>query len=137
MKRVVLDTNVLVSALLKSDGNERQVLRLGLSGRIQLLVSDPIFEEYRAVLPRPRFKLTASDVSETLERLRDVAEQIVPSVTLAASVDPADNRFLECAESGHADYLVTGNKRHFPPRWKNARIVAARELLRFIVPKRP
>jgi predicted nucleic acid-binding protein len=48
--------------------------------------------------------------------------------------DPADNRFLECAEAGKADYIVTGNKRDFPSKWRQTQIVNSRELLEWIVP---
>jgi predicted nucleic acid-binding protein len=49
--------------------------------------------------------------------------------TLTASPDEADNRFLECTEAGGADFLVTGNKKHFPKRWKTTEVVNTRELL--------
>jgi predicted nucleic acid-binding protein len=49
--------------------------------------------------------------------------------------DPADNRFIECAEGAKADYLVTGNKRHFPKRWRQTTVVNARELLEWVVPE--
>lgn len=54
---------------------------------------------------------------------------IVPAITLAVSPDERDNRFLECAESAGADFLVTGNRRHFPAVWKTTRIVSTRELI--------
>ncbi len=54
---------------------------------------------------------------------------------VSISPDPADNRFLECAEAAQADYLVTGNKRHFPERWGKTVVVNARELLEMISPK--
>jgi predicted nucleic acid-binding protein len=52
---------------------------------------------------------------------------VVPTHTVSASSDEADNRFLECAEVARADYLVTGNKKHFPHRWKTTEVVNARE----------
>jgi predicted nucleic acid-binding protein len=57
--------------------------------------------------------------------------------TLSVSPDEADNRFLECAGEAQADYLVTGNKRHFPKRWKSTQVVNARELLELIGVKLP
>jgi predicted nucleic acid-binding protein len=45
------------------------------------------------------------------------------------SVDETDSRFLECAEEGKADFLITGNTRHFPTHWKRTLVVTARELL--------
>jgi len=68
----------------------------------------------------------------SLHLIRKHAATIVPKRTLSASPDEADNRFLECAEEAQADYLVTGNKRHFPTRWKNTKIVNAREFLELI-----
>ena len=56
---------------------------------------------------------------------------------LAVAVDPADNKFLECAETASAEYLITGNKRHFPAASKGTRILNAKELLSLIVPDIP
>jgi uncharacterized protein len=55
-----------------------------------------------------------------------------PSNVLTVASHEPDNRFLECAESAKADFLVTGNKRHFPNVWKSVRVVNARELLTLI-----
>ena len=57
-----------------------------------------------------------------------------PRRTLTVTRDPADNRFLECAEASKADYLVTGNRRHFPKEWRQTQIVNARELLEWTIP---
>jgi uncharacterized protein len=54
---------------------------------------------------------------------------VEPMMTITECSDEPDNRFLECAETAEADYLVTGNKRHFPERWKSTRIVNTRQLL--------
>ena len=133
--RVVLDTNVLVSGLLKPEGNERRVLRLGLSAtRMTLLLSPAIMREYEAVLPRPRLKLTASDVSQTLSAIRAAGEWVEPNLTLRVTKDEPDNRFLECAAAGQAAYIVTGNARHFPRRYKRIQIVQARRLLELLAP---
>ena len=133
--RVVLDTNVLVSGLLKSDGNERRVLRLALSARrITVLLSPAIMLEYEAVLPRPRLRLTASEVSQTLHALRAAATWVEPDFTLKVTKDEPDNRFLECAVAGQAAYIVTGNARHFPRHYKGIWVVQARRLLELLAP---
>jgi len=54
-------------------------------------------------------------------------------MTKSAATDPDDNCFLECAEAAGADYLITGNKRHFLARWKNSKIVNTREFLDTLV----
>ena len=127
--RVVLDTNVVVSALLKRDGWESQVLRLGLAGKFQLCVSPAVLAEYALVLPRLRLKLQPKEIDHTLSNLRGSSRFVHPVRTLDVSRDEADNRFLECAEAAEADYLVTGNAKHFPARWKSTRIVNARLLI--------
>jgi predicted nucleic acid-binding protein len=53
---------------------------------------------------------------------------------VSAAADSDDNKFLECAEAANADYLVTGNKRHFPRAWKVTRVVNARELIELLIP---
>jgi putative PIN family toxin of toxin-antitoxin system len=132
--RVVLDTNVVVSAHLNSEGYERHVLDLVLAGKLQLGVSEAILGEYEGVLRRPRFRLSSRQVSRTMRLLRDASQIVTPHRELTFTRDPADNRFLECAETAKADYLVTGNKRHFPKQWRQTLVVNARELLEWIIP---
>jgi predicted nucleic acid-binding protein len=48
--------------------------------------------------------------------------------------DPDDNKFLECADAGRADYLVTGNQRHFPRFWKNTKVITSREFIGIVAP---
>jgi len=132
--RVVLDTNVVVSAHLNSEGYERHVLDLVLAGKLHLVVSPQILEEYEGVLRRPKFGIERRQVRRSLGLLRAAARVVRPHRQLKVTRDPADNRFLECAEAGKADYIVTGNKRHFPGKWRQTQIVNARELLEWIVP---
>jgi putative PIN family toxin of toxin-antitoxin system len=126
---VVLDTNVLVSAHLSPLGLEYRVFNLALDRRLLLFVSVPILLEYETVLRRPKFPILPGKVTESLAQIRQNSTHIVPTSTLSVSPDERDNRFLECAESAGADYLVTGNRRHFPAVWKTTRIVSARELV--------
>ena len=133
--RVVLDTNVVVSALLKPDSLEDQVLRLGLAGRLRICLSAKIVAEYALVLPRPKFKLQPDEVKQALARLRAASTMFSPVRTLGVSKDDPDNRYLECAEAAKADYLVTGNKRHFPKEWRQTVVANAREFLEWVVPE--
>jgi predicted nucleic acid-binding protein len=59
---------------------------------------------------------------------------VVPSRRLEVSSDPDDNRFPECADADRADYLVTGNLRHFPRFWKKTKIITPRELIGLVAP---
>jgi putative PIN family toxin of toxin-antitoxin system len=129
MPRVVLDTNVVLSALLRPGGLEDLIFKLTLAGKLQLCISPPILAEYAEVLPRPKFKLPAADVELTLAKIREAAIMLHPTGTLPISSDEADNRFLECAETADADFLVTGNTRHLPRVHKKTRIVTSRKLL--------
>lgn len=132
MIKVVLDTNVIVSAHIKPDGLERAVLNLALAGKVELCMSGAIFSEYDLVLHRSKLNIESTWADASLQLIRKHAITVVPKRPLAASPDEADNRFLECAEEAQADYLVTGNKRHFPTGWKNTKIVNAREFLELI-----
>jgi putative PIN family toxin of toxin-antitoxin system len=135
MIRVVIDTNVLVSANIKTKGSEARVLDLVATGRLQLYISQPILSEYQGVLTRPKLRLDPKRVQASLDLIHSASIVIEPQISLAVSPDEPDNRFLECAEAAQADYLVTGNKRHFPKQWQTAEIVNARELLERITPQ--
>jgi putative PIN family toxin of toxin-antitoxin system len=133
--RVVLDTNVIVSAHLNSEGYERSVLDLAHSGKLRMFVSEAILREYESVLRRPKFHLNTLHVSRSLRLVRAAARVVAPYGRLNVAREPGDNRFLECAEAAKADYLVTGNKRHFPKQWRQTLIVNARELLEWTIPE--
>jgi putative PIN family toxin of toxin-antitoxin system len=132
MIRLVLDTNVLVSANLNDEGLESLVVALALNRKTEICLSAAILDEYRRVLLYPRLKFVPSEVARFLTRLRGSSIMVAPARTLSVSSDEPDNRFLECAETAGADFLVTGNKKHFPKRWKTTRVVTARELFGLI-----
>ena len=131
---LVIDTNVLVSANLNADGLEAVVVALALNGKIQMHVSGPILAEYERVLFYPRLKFKPAQVRKVLATLRSCAALLTPVKVVTACRDEPDNRFLECAEAAGAEFLVTGNKRHFPQRWKTTRVANAREVLALIGP---
>jgi uncharacterized protein len=126
---VILDTNVVVSALLNDEGREATVVDLAVTGAVRLFASDDILSEYEETLSQPKFPLDPDTVKRALDSLRAVAVIVEPMEQLAVSPHEPDNRFLECAEAAEANFLVTGNKRHFPAEWKGIRIVNAREFL--------
>jgi putative PIN family toxin of toxin-antitoxin system len=112
--RVVADTNILVSALLFG-GTSEQVCLAGLRGEIQLLTSLPLLSEFERVL-KEKFKLSAGLVREIIEEVNGVAEIVeVSSRIKAISYPDGDNRVLECAVDGKADFIVTGDTRHILP----------------------
>jgi uncharacterized protein len=113
--RVVIDTNVLVSALLSPHGPPAQLLRLALQGELVTLFDERILAEYREVLERPRFGFDAADVDDVLEGIEWTGELVHARPLAIELPDPFDLPFLEVAVSGAADTLVTGNQRHFRP----------------------
>ena len=129
---IVLDTNIIVSGLLKPASKEGRILVSTLAGKFKFFVSMPILEEYEGVLKRPKFNLTEQKVVKILDKIRKIAVFISPRVKLTIVDDEPDNRFLECAEAASADYLITGNKKHFPKFWKNTKIINAREFIEAI-----
>jgi putative PIN family toxin of toxin-antitoxin system len=132
--RLVLDTNVIVSAALKPDGLQRTVLLLAVARPARLYVSASILSEYRAVLARPELKIRKGLRRQFLQWIEDGSHPVSPSRQLRVTSDPADNIFLECADEARADYLVTGNLRHFPKFWKQTKIVTSREFVTLMAP---
>jgi uncharacterized protein len=124
--RVVLDTNVLLSACWTPTGLEARIVSLAISGRLTACVSPAVLSEYRDVLFRPKFAGLHNLATDRLNSLERTALVVIPSATVQVSPDDDDNRLLECAAAAKADFLVTGNLRHYPPCWGETRIVNAR-----------
>ncbi len=132
--RLVLDTNIVISAALKPDGLQRTVLLLAITKPARLYVSTHIFSEYRTVLSRPELRIRRGLRLQFLQLLKNRAHLVSPSQWLQITTDLADNIFLECADAARADYLVTGNQRHFPKFWKKTKIITSRELIGIVAP---
>ena len=75
---------------------------------------------------------TVREVNATLQRLRQVSVEVHPTQALEISRHEPDNRFLECVLTARADFLVTGNTKHFPKRYRTTHIVSARDFLAVI-----
>jgi uncharacterized protein len=130
MIRVVLDTNILVSALLQPQGLPARTFLTTIAGtRAQLCVSGDIYAEYEEVIRRPKFNRSEEVIEHTLRAIRQNGFWVKPSEKVHACSDPDDDIFLECAQAARAHYLVTGNLKDFPPTWADTRIVTARQLL--------
>lgn len=124
--RVVLDTNVLISAALKPGGLEGAVVAATLAGRMEMWVTDEVWAEYEEVLARRKFAGIHAGAREMLDGLGAVVKRTVAGAAVHAASDEDDNRFLECAVAAEAHYLVTGNLRHYPAEFGNTRMVNAR-----------
>jgi putative PIN family toxin of toxin-antitoxin system len=124
MLRVIYDTNVIVSAVLKNGSIPASLVALAISRKVRLCLSPPILAEYAEVLHRSKFALEPQAVDRLIADISHEAIIVHPTVRLAIAPDEADNRFLECASESEADYLITGNIRHFPqPAYHRTRIM--------------
>ena len=109
MLRVVLDTNVLVSAII-SDGKSRELLKRGIINEYSIVTSDLILKELVTVLRRPKFKTSEDEVHRiilALVRTGDVVS--VKTKIKAVKEDPKDNMIIETAIDGEANIIVTGD----------------------------
>jgi putative PIN family toxin of toxin-antitoxin system len=132
--RLVLDTNEVVSAAIKPKGLQRAALMLCLTKPARLYVSAPVLEEYSEILSRPELLIPKGVRLQPMQLIKNHSHLVVPKRRLDVCSDPDDNIFLECAEACRADYLVTGNKRHFPAFWKSTKIITAREFVEIAAP---
>ena len=132
--RLVIDTNVIVSAALKSDGLQRSTFLLAITKPGRLYVSAPILEEYAEVLSRPELAIRRGLQLQLLQLIKNHAHLVTPSRRIDVTSDPDDNIFIECADAARADFLVTGNRKHFPAYWKSTKIVSPREFVSLAAP---
>ena len=115
MIRVVLDANVLVSALISRRGSPGKILAQWEQERFELVVSPAILEELQRVIRYPRFQeryhLPKDAVARFLDLISSQAILVNPERTVnIVHDDPTDNRYLECAQAGEVNYLVTGDR---------------------------
>jgi|WetSurMetagenome_2_1015567.scaffolds.fasta_scaffold100394_3 uncharacterized protein len=109
MFRVVLDTNILVSAII-SDGKSRELLRKGIANQFCIITSDLILRELVNVLNRPKFKTNEDEINRILRALIRSAEIVsVQSKLEVVKQDPKDNIIIETAYDGTADMIVSGD----------------------------
>ena len=132
--RLVIDTNIIVSAALKPDGLQRTIVLLAITRPARLYVSEPMMGEYRAVLSRPELRIRKGLQRQLLDLIGKSSHLVSPSRSLRVASDPADDIFIECADAAGADYLITGNVRHFPRFWKKTKVIAPRDFITLIAP---
>ena len=113
--RVVADTNVVVSRYIAPGGSPVRILDRWQQGGFELLVSEPILEEYRRVLRydrlRARHGLSDDEIEEVIDDLREFAIMTTPGERIeAVKDDPDDDKFLECGAAGGAEIVVSGDQ---------------------------
>ncbi|MGP0073800.1 MAG: putative toxin-antitoxin system toxin component, PIN family [Bryobacteraceae bacterium] len=129
MNRVILDTNCHRFSVARAYRYASRHLVARSSRAIRALCFPPLLAEHEEVLRRPRLKLQPRHIDAALAAIRKVAHPVAPTQTLSISAHESDNRFLECAQAAGADYLVTGNTRHFPQTNKGTKVVTGRQFL--------
>jgi putative PIN family toxin of toxin-antitoxin system len=125
--RVVLDTNILISAALKPEGLEAAVVNAVVSGTLEAWTTPEVWAEYEDVLARPKFAAVRETSRHILDALGTRIRTTTALTTSTVASDEDDNRFIECAEAAQANFLVTGNLRHYPLQWGGTRAVNARQ----------
>lgn len=113
--RVVVDTNVIVAALLTPGRTPERCLDALRARGATVLVDERVTAEYRAVIARPKFKsVDPARASALVESLIAGAERVEVTAYAGPMVDGDDRAFVEVALAGRADAIVTGNAKHFP-----------------------
>jgi hypothetical protein len=131
--RLVLDTNILVSALLASTSLPAHLVALWREGRFDLLTSAEQIDELMSVTryPKIRARLAPALAGRLVNQVRDLAVELKNLPTVTACTDPYDNYLLAMAVAGAADFLVTGDKRDLlsMQHYEGIRIVTVRDFL--------
>jgi len=113
MNRIVLDTNVLVSALWKKPGNSSRIIDMVVHGQFIPFYNGQIIYEYRKVLYRPKFRFSAVDIESLLDVIIKDGMSVLSLRTNMVFIDEDDRKFFEVAQTAQA-FLITGNIKHFP-----------------------
>jgi uncharacterized protein len=135
MKSVVVDTNVVVSALI-AKGNPRRILDMILLRKLNVCLSDEIYDEYREVLRREKFKRYRGfeeGAREFLRIVQHLGSFVSPRRHFEICSDPDDDMFLDVAVERKVQFLITGNLQHFPTHsFRSIRIVSPSEFVSII-----
>ncbi|MGA1875404.1 MAG: putative toxin-antitoxin system toxin component, PIN family [bacterium] len=134
MVKVVIDTNIYISAVLFG-GNSEKIRKLAREGKIELLVSENILTEIAGVLKR-KFNWFDWQISELIKDIRAITTLVTPALSLSViKEDEPDNRFLECAVEGKARYIISGDKHHLQPlkEYRGIKILSAAQFLEVFV----
>ncbi len=134
--RVVLDINILVSALMVQIGNPAATYRAWQEGYFTLLTCSEHLDELRATLQKPRVaeRIKPYKAGRLVNEIKGLAEAIGPLPRVERSPDPDDDYLLALSEAGKADYLVTGDKSGLLAldRHKATRIISASDFAAMI-----
>jgi len=132
MIKVVVDTNVLISAIWNPAGTPAVIMEAVYSGTLEPVVSEQILQEYANVLMYKKFSFPKYVVNQMLNYFKTFLLPLPPENIFLKCSDPDDTKFLAAAIAGEASYLITGNRKHFPKKVTNLKIVTPREMLNLL-----
>jgi putative PIN family toxin of toxin-antitoxin system len=124
--KIVLNTNIIVSAFINPKGAPGEIISLVLSKKITICYDNRIFSEYTEVLKKSKFNFDNILVDAFLDFIKENGEYILAEPGNIKFDDEDDKVFYEVYKSSDANYIVTGNKKHFP---KENNIITAREYI--------
>jgi len=124
--KVVIDTNVIVSALLNANGTPAKIVSLILNGKIKIQYDNRIIFEYNEVLSRKEFAFDLETVNDLMNYFKHDGEFVNANHLNLAFIDDADKKFYEVYKSAGAQYLTSGNLKHFP---KEKNIILPKDFL--------
>jgi putative PIN family toxin of toxin-antitoxin system len=129
----VYDTNILISAFI-GRGSPHKALKAVFAGKVRLIISPDILIEFEDVISGPKFNYTEKHVRRILTVVFKVAKVVEPDFTVEmVKEDPDDNKVIEAAIAGKAEYIVTGDKHLLSlAKVKNISIISAKDFLKIL-----
>lgn len=134
--RVVIDTNIIISAALSEEGNPAQIFEHMLLEQIENFITDEIIEEVINVFKRPKISklINENDVEFMIDNYKQSSKKVHPKDKLeVVKEDPDDNKFIECAVEAGAEYIISGDPHLLNLKtYKNIKIVSPAEFVKII-----
>ncbi len=133
--RIVADTNVLISALGWKGGNCYAILQKCFAKEISLVLSADIIMEFKRVALRPKFGFASEEIDEFISAILEIAIIVQPEETVQVIIDDlTDNKFLETAAAGNAQYIVTGDMHLLQHKeWNGIKMMKPSDFLKLFV----
>ena len=128
---IVVDTNVIISGLIKPFSNASKILNLIFSGKIKIAYDARILSEYIEILNRKKFNFNSRKVESIIALIKDEGIYINSTPLKESLPDMDDAPFLEVAVAGKINFLITGNKKHFPQHlYENTAVLSPAEFIK-------
>ncbi len=130
--RIVIDTNVLIFAIFWG-GKPKQLLNKVRRGEVTFLTSEDLLNEFKEVLMRKDkpFKLSSEEAERVVTEMRGIAQIIHPNSQVIVCKDERDNKVLECAIDGRAEYVISGDLHLLGLKsFKGVKIISVTDFLR-------